>query len=55
MFAQYIILQRATNLKKSKQRTVKVVNFLQAFKERKFHVPMLVENLRIVVRKYILQ
>ena len=55
MFAQYIILQGATNSKKSKQRTDKVANFLQAFKERKLNAPMLIKNLCIVVRKYILQ
>ena len=55
MLAQYLILQRATNSKKSKQRTDKVANFLQASKERKLNAPMLIKNLCIVVRKYILQ
>ena len=54
-FTPMLVSQGATNLRKSKTRSVKAVNSPQVNKERTFRVHLLVESFCISIQKYILQ
>ena len=55
MLAEYLALQGATSLRKSKKRSARADDSPRVIKERSFHVYLLVESFCIVFQKYILR
>ena len=54
MITQYLVSQGASNLQKSKTKSVKAVNCPQVNKEMTFHCQLLMESFCIIFEKYIL-